>query len=479
MPQPLVNVRTDSQGRQWISAGELTESIFGPRRVISPAEQARRYFGSALSPQTIETVLHAATFGGHMQGLSDLLSETLSLDPTFSMHVQKRTAALASVEPMVVPAKGDEVDDTMAALLAKQLTQELAGIREFRARITSLSWAHFSGRAALEKEWRENSLGEKPYQWSLAGLNWIHNRRLSFGPAREIRVRDSRYSGGGFTATGFDIESVPHKFICFTPQLFDEYPEREGYGPRGSYWAFFKRFTQAERNAIIEIFGRPWRIIESDQTYDQKVLDDLQARVDECGAGNSVAMPRGVTVKTDQPNSASTDPHAANIEDCNKEIAKLVLWNTRTTESAPAGLGSSEAAVHQDGETLAIAGDGMRISEVLSYDLARDWVVLNYGESEAVNAPRIVINYTIPESKGERTNRLKTFVEIGAPVLQSEAYEAAGFTVPQEGDEVLQAQAQPAPAADVGGLGGSAAAPLAATQTRALRLLRLSRQSSS
>lgn len=477
MPQALLNIRTDGQGRQWISAGELQETLFGPRRTIPSQELSRRYFGSTVSPEIIESVLNAATMGGHMQGLADLESETLSTDPTFASIVQKRTSALASVDVQVVPASGDEVDDGRAKLYAKQLTQELAGIRDFRARITSLSWAHFCGRAALEKDWTENAGGTKPYQWSLTGLNWIHSRRLSFGPARELRVRDSAYSGGGFESRGLDIEAIPHKFITFTPQLFDEYPEREGYGPRGLYWSFFKRFTESQRNQLLELFGLPWRIAETSQPYDAATLDEIQERVDKLGSNASIALPAGVTVRTEQPDPKSTEAHKANIELCNQEISRLVLWSTRTMDSAPSGLGSADAAVHQDGETLAISGDGWRISELLTYELSRDWVGLNYGEAEQVNAPKIVLNYSIPENKTERTNRLVAFLGTGAQVIEAEAYEATGFTVPQPGDAVIQAQAQD--------LGGSVAAPLAMSQAasqtanRALRLLRLNRQSSS
>ena len=55
---------------------------------------------------------------------------------------------------------------------------------------------------------------------------------------------------------------MPYKFIEFMPRLFCDYPEREGLSPRILYWSFFSRFGTRERLILMELFGKPWRIVK-------------------------------------------------------------------------------------------------------------------------------------------------------------------------------------------------------------------------
>jgi len=208
----------------------------------------RRNFGASLDPETIERALRMAQHG-YMRDLADLTKETIGFEPTLGSLIGKRFRALASVEGKVVEASGVGVDPKKAVLYADLMRQQLRKIPNWKQNIIRLDWAHCNGRAALEKVWKENTradrtaaTGKIEAKFSIGELNWIHARRQSFGPMRELRVRDDVWQGGMFEKRGLDIEAIPHKFLTFKPQLFDEYPEREGFGPRALYFAFFKRF---------------------------------------------------------------------------------------------------------------------------------------------------------------------------------------------------------------------------------------------
>lgn len=486
-----IRIRRTPDGQQWVDPRELSSNIFGNgNREVTLGEQTRRYFGAQLTPETIEGVIRAAEFG-YMRDLTDLTKETINIDPHLSAVIGKRFRALASIEPKVVVPE-DVLDAEVAGKYAEELRSMLRRIPNIRRQIIRLTWAHCNGRACLEKVWKEAS--GRDYQWDISELNWIHARRQCFGPRREIRIRDDPWSGEGFEARGLAVDEIPHKFLWYLPQLFDEYPEREGFGPRALYWSFFKRWGQRDRMVLLELFGKPWKIIHTDQgaTASKDQLDDAQERADELGSSSSAALGPGLKLEIVNPDPKSTEGHRMNAQDCNDEISKLVLGQTRTTDAKADGLGGQQALVHQDGETLVIAADGWELSETLTHGMSYDWVALNYGEEELANAPRIKLRYELPPDPDAEIERTGKVLSFGLPLKLDEVYERSGFSRPEAGDEVVTQEAQPAPLGLPGGGGGSARiglepgeddadieggedplAPLARASARRLRLSRL------
>lgn len=489
MPARRPIVRQAADGSQWISPRELQERIFGAH--VPESETLRRHFGANLTPEVIEYCVRAAE-SGYMRDLTDMTKESLNFDPHFSTVIGKRFRALASVNADVVAAVGDGVDPQRANLYADQLRTQIKRVRSFYQRVINLSWAHCHGRAALEKVWAPADRGAG-YQWRIADLAWIHPRRLCFGPERELRVRDDMWGGGGFEARGLDLR-VPHKFLDYTPQLFDEYPEREGFGPRGLYWSLFKRLGWRWRVRLVEVFGSPWRILEiaPGVAVDPHMLDDAQQRADELGASSSAAMAPGVKLNLANPDPKSTDPHSKLSQECDDQISKLVLGNTRTTDAKADGLGGQQSLVHQDGETLVIAADGWGVSEALTYGLSYDWVELNYGTDELVNAPEIQVRYEIPPDPTAEIERTDKALSLGVPLRVDEIYERSGFAKPEPGDAVVTRESAPVGGGPFGGGGastktstlpeegtgeegeGDPLVPLARASARTLRLSRLS-----
>lgn len=438
-------MRQTSGGQLWISQNELTENIFGGRPVPRSEWQNRRYFGTSVEPETIESVVRRAECG-YMRDLTDLIKESMFFDPHFSCEVGKRFRALASVNVKVVEATGPGVDKTRAAQYADALRNEIRRVPNFKQQIIRLDWAHCNGRAALEKVWRENGAGS-PFKYSLGELNWIHARRQQFGPMREIRICDDIWQGGNFEARGLDIESIPHKFITFKPQLFDEYAEREGFGPRALYFALFKRFSWRDRMQLLEVFGKPWKVIELDPAIsllNTTQLDEAEDRVDEMGGNATIALSPGMKLNITQPNKEADEPHANVADACDDQLSKLVLGNSRTTSAKPSGLGSQDSNVHQDGETLVINSDGWGVAQVIGDQYFADWVEINAGPDELINAPTCEIEYKAPPDPKVEVEITTGAISIGVPLKVDEVYQRIGFSKPQPGDAVVTQTTQPA-----------------------------------
>lgn len=443
-------LRFDSAGNALISRSDLAASLYGGE--VPLLEQYRRYFGRTLTPEHIELAIQSAALG-FMRDLTDLQYETLAIDPHFSMCVSKRLRALASIKPQVVPASGMGINDAKAKKYADVVRQQLAWIPNLRLQITRLNWAHCHGRAALEKVWRENPSGE--IRWRIDQLNWIHPRRLSLGPERELRVRDDFFAGGSFERVGLELRQLPFKFIQFTPQQFNDYPEREGFGPRGLYFSFFKRFSWRERLILLEVFGKPWRIVYADaDSVQQETLDEAAVSADAMGANATGVMPPGVKADVISPEKGAGEMHKDVPADCNDEISKLVLATTRTADAKPNAIGSAGDEVGQDEQTSVFAADGWNISDLLTEQLAGDVIALNYGPEALDHCPRIELPYEVNPTRGQQIERTVKVFGMGQPLKRDEFYERVGFTAPADGDAVVQAAPKPAP-----GFGQPSAAP--------------------
>lgn len=461
---PKLKVRLASDGSAWIQAqpSSLLESVIGNE--IPYTERWRRFFGSSVTPSTIEDVIRSAELGW-MRDLTDLIYESIFVDGNFGHAVGKRFRKLAAMTPRVISASGDGIDPDLADKYAAVVRQNLAWIPNLSDHIMQLNWGHCFGRSGLEKVWAENRAG------ALARLTvdrfvWVHPRRIAFGPYREMRLRDDTGFGGmGFEAVGTDM-SQPGKFICYKPQLYNENPEREGFGPRALYWSLFKRMSWRERMALLEVFGRAWRIVERDPEYRGEVgpkeLEAALAIAEDLGPDTPAVMPDGLKLRLEKPDANSGQIHRDVKSDADDEISKIVLGETRTSESKPNALGSSGDQVAQEEQGSVVQGDAAGISACLTEQFAADIILQNYGPGAVDHAPKISLVYEPTPSRTEQITQTEKVYSFGIPLLKSEVYEKSGFTCPTPEDEakgnVIQKQAPPpmipggfgAPGADPG-----------------------------
>lgn len=434
------------------SAPSLQQSIAGVKNAQS---ETRQRFGRAISMDRIESALRSA-HGGSMSPITDLSRETIDTDPHLCSVLFKRFGAVTTLPIEILPATGPGVDKERAKYFASVSREHVLTIPHLRQRLLQLSWALFDNRAAHEINWRVvRSAGSSFGRVSIAprGLDWIHPRRLNYGPRRELCVLDEgqRY-GGSFSETGLSLNpedlrkrGLHLKFMQWTPSLFGEYQEREGLGPRALYWSFFKRYAQRERMILIELFGKPWRIIEVDENSDAS-NEDLEAAdnaADQLGGSSSGRMPRGVHLRIESPDAKSSENHRNIIEDSDRQISKLVLGQTGTTDPNPAGINNSQADVMQDEQAVVTIWDATTIGEIATNQLIHTFIEANFGADELSHAPRIVLRWDRPSDRGVYIDRLKRAMDTGIEVALTEAYESTGFRQPEPDEPVVRIEQPP------------------------------------
>jgi len=423
-----------------VTGAVLGKDFFAQR--IPRSENGRTHYGKLLDLQRIDFALRSAE-RGRMMLITDIAREQLTYDGHLSAILQKRLNRLAALDWDVVAATGDEVNPGKAEFYAAYVRAQLEGVTRFRDALTDLAWAVYDGRAASELDWRFLD-GE----WVLCGVNWIHPRRLSYGPHRDVRVIDTQSEPGDFRDVGYPIERVPYKFAIYTPRLFNDYPEREGLAIRTLYWSYFSRCGVRERNLLQEVFGRPWRVIEQDPNSlvgsNPESRDAALDAVQRLGYHNTAALPVGWKLDVIQPFSGAGQVSGDIIGHAEKVQSKLVLGSTGTTDAVSTGLGSSIGDAHLSEEDLIIASDARREAEAVEDQITDAIIAVNFGRSEVSHAPRFIFRTEPPISRAEEVVRLKGALELGMRVALEEAQEKLGIQEVRDGEPYLVRVARPA-----------------------------------
>jgi phage gp29-like protein len=423
------------------------------------ANQAQRnIFGAGISMEGIYSALLQANKGS-MRQLTDLSRETVDTDPHLASILQKRFGAVSTLPWEVRPAEGFGVDKERAMFYATLVREQLNNLQNFQQVINQLAWGLFDGRAALEHKWGNVVAPVKsPFgamTLVLLAIEWIHPRRINFGPSREMRITDETrgISSGSFSEEGLSLDDEDlkdnrlwRKFISWTPQLFGEYPEREGLARRCLYWSFFKRFAARDMMILLELFGKPWRILEvsEDSTASNEDLLAGEEAIEALGAAYSARIPRGTTANVIQPGRTAGQVHQEVVEESDKQLSKLVLGQTGTTDGVPAGLNSNQASVMQDEQFMILVRDARALSQIIESQITDAIIELNFGPESLPMAPKFVLRSDIPADRKAELERLDAALKTGMEIARQEAYELSGFRLPEEDEPIIRID-QPSP----------------------------------
>jgi phage gp29-like protein len=404
--------------------GALSRDYFAGHVPVD--EQYRPQWGRSLDMNRIDLAIRAANMG-IMSRITDLSRETIALDGHVSALLQKRLLRIAALDYDIQPAVGTGIDKGRAKDYAAMVRENIAQLSNFPDRLIDLAWGIFDGRAAGEIEWYRYGK-----QWAVRDLHWIHPRRLSFGPDRDIRVIDPMRQIGNFTDAGFPVEMVPYKFLTFRPRMFGDYQEREGLGYRTLYWSFFGRVGKREQMELMEIFGKPWRILIPETgpgmpPINVNALQEGFAALTLLGFHNTARMPANVKVQVVQPEQGAGQVHQDVILDSRDVLSKLYLGNVLTTDARPTGLGANTASVQQSGEDLLTAGDARRISECVEDKLTDAICIVNFGPEAVTHAPKFIIRTDPPLDRNAESDRLGKAVGMGVPVALEEYRQRVGI----------------------------------------------------
>jgi phage gp29-like protein len=420
------------------------------------SKMQRTRFGRSVSADLIEVVLKRAA-QGNMRDLTDLVRESIFYDPHYAGVLRKRLGTVAALPWEVRPAEGPDVDKVAARDYAALVRAQLMNMANFRDFLQDLAWGVVDGRAASEIEWvpiQPMTVGKHAATMAVTRILYIHPRRLNFGPTRALIVTDEARgsSSGSFHSDGFSLDPVDlrkqklyRKYVQWMPRQFGDYQEMEGIGCRALIWAFFKRFAQRDRMQLLELFGKPWRVgkVEEGSEASPEDFAAAKAALDGLGATYSAMLPRGIDVDLLKPGDTAGNVHKDVIAECDRQISKLVLGQTGTTDNMAGGLNTSQAGVMQDEQFAILTTDALNMAQVIEDQVTDAIVEVNFGADQLPNAPHFVLRSDLPPNRETELKRLDLALKAGLEVEVDEAYEVSGFRRPEEGAAVVKVDQPP------------------------------------
>lgn len=252
------------------------------------------------------------------------------------------------------------------------------------------------GKDGEENEFVKNEILETPWMRKLLKLIMSS---VSYGHALiELILKDGMINDvvliprkNVIPETGFLIQdiSVPDKGAFFREETFEyhnyliEAGETKTYGKlmTAAQYIIYKRGGFGDWAQFAEMFGSPFRVGKYNK-YDDDVRARLEKSLEEMGSAPYAVVPEGASIEFHDNNSAGKSEVFKDLIDiCNKEISKLYVGQTMTTED---GSSKSQSETHKEVE------EDINYSDMIEVEFLLNWQFL----------PKIRnIGFPVPEGK--------------------------------------------------------------------------------
>lgn len=239
---------------------------------------------------------------------------------------------------------------------------------------------------------------------------------------------------------------APFKFIFLTLKAKSGIPLRGGL-TRAAAWAWmFKNYTLKDWVQFCELYGMPIRVGKFPPGTSEGDQDALLDAVQRIGSDAAAIIPTNMLLEFVESGGkqASSDIYDKLCTYCDQQMSKAVLGQTGTTDSSGArglGSGTEHTQVREDIERA----DAKSVATRLNLDLVKPYVDLNFGPQQ--HYPKLRIGREDVKDAAQMTATAAALVPFGLKVRSQDIRQAAGFTEPQAGDELLVAPAAAKPAA--------------------------------
>ena len=405
----------DAYGRPMKSTNlrqEVAAATLGGVR--SPASG---YPADGLSPQRLAMILREADAGDSMRYLE--LAETIEeRDLHYVGVLGTRRRAVSQIEVTVEAGSDDPQDEAIAQelrdwLKRDELTDELFHILDCIGKgfsFTEIIWDTSEG------------------QWQPSRLEWRDPRWFGFD-RRDLTTPMIRGDNG-------ELEDLPGgKFIYARIAAKSGLPLRSGIA-RVAAWAWmFKAFTQRDWTIFTQTYGQPIRIGKygAGATEDDKAK--LMRAVSNIAGDMAAIIPEAMLIELISAANIGA-AHALYKERSDwldQQVSKAVLGQTATTDAVTGGLGSGKE--HREVQKDIESADAKATGAILTRDLARSYVMLNYGPRRFY--PRILLQRPEEEDLKAFAEAAGPMIDRGLEVSQDDVREKFGLPAPKPGAKLM------------------------------------------
>lgn len=394
---------------------------------VAPVTAVRTPFvdgvAAGLTPGKLADILKKAAEGDHYDYLT-LAEEMEEKDPHYGSVLRTRRLAVTSLEPRVVPPKGQEgetkLTDAVKALVGSPLFEDL---------LDDLLDALGKGYSATEIMWNRGAL------WTPGRYEWRDPRFFQWDKktGRQIRLRDEKVKEG--------LELPPNKFVIHTPKLKSGIPLRGGLARLVALSYLCKQYTIKDWLGFIELFGLPIRVGKYGNGASDEDIAVLKTAVASLGADAAAVLPESMQIEFVEVTHAAggSDVFKTAAEWIDRQVSKAILGQTMTTDD---GSSRAQASVHNEIRIDILQADAKQLAATINRDLIRPFIDLNFGPQEVY--PTVELPVPEKEDLDQLTTSLEKLVPLGLEVDADEVRGKFGLSKPKVGANLLK-MAAPAP----------------------------------
>jgi phage gp29-like protein len=161
---------------------------------------------------------------------------------------------------------------------------------------------------------------------------------------------------------GFSFRELPYTSFILEVGEWDSL----GLLMKAAQYVIYKRGGFGDWAQYCELFGMPFRVAKYDG-YDDKTRTDLENALKAAGSAAYIVIPKEADLNFIQNNSVgSSILYDMLVDTCNKELSKLILGQTMTTEASGA---YAQAKIHLEVENEIHFADKLFVKNILNEKL--------------------------------------------------------------------------------------------------------------
>lgn len=327
--------------------------------------------GGQLTPTQLSNILRDAD-NGNIRRLMDLANDARQKDCHLSAVLSQSEESIAGLSwKLTLPEKTLARERKVSSLVEEHLRTAVA--EPFNALISHQAGAAYYGHSVSETMFAKLDGKILPVDWENHG-----QRRFAF------RLTDGKlvWRDIQMPQNGVDFrEENPNKFVVSQPRVTGDVPCREGLVRVLMWAALFRNWDMTDWLRTGEIAWKPWRIGKYVKgKTSKKDLDDLVAILDQLASTGTAALPDNTDLKIEWPGGSGGTKvtHSELFNVLAMEMSKCVLGQTETTQSSTSS-GYAQAKVHESVKADILRARARHISAVITRDVIRPMVALNFG----------------------------------------------------------------------------------------------------
>ncbi|WP_160009792.1 DUF935 domain-containing protein [Rhizobium sp. 18055] len=378
-----------------------------------------------LTPMRLSSILRAAA-NGEPESYFELAEDIEERDLHYAAVMATRKRSVAQLPISVKAASDSPEHQKHAALVQSWIDDDV-----LRSSLFDILDAIGKGLSVMEIDWQVRHGNLLPRE-----LIWRTQRWFTFdqGDGETVLLREG--------VSGEPL--APHKFVVHRHKTKSGLTIRSGVA-RVACWAWmFKAFTVKDWAIFCQNFGQPIRIGKYGRGATEAEKDVLWRAVSGIAGDCAAILPREMMIELTEVGSkgTSTDMYERRADWHDRQISKLVLGQTTTTDAVSGGHAVSQEhrLVQEDIERA----DAMNLSSTLNIQLIPNIVAFNFGPQDHYPTIRIGRPDEVPLK--DFADAFQKLAPLGLTADESFLRDRMGIPTPKA-QAILVGGRTPAPAA--------------------------------